>query len=218
MGRKLDCHRKKRIYGKGSETFAFQWTTNDNPIHTCSLETVVNCVMLSRGMAFFIHETLMYVPSYGRIVYLVCPAQVADAPFGRVAPHSRKTIRDLFIYWEECEDTKGVIRIHWDYWEEFWRYQRGNQNPLRLLRRVWRYQRGNQNPLRLLRRVWRYQRSHQNPYIEEQTTQWLKEKAQMDKQRSTNHTYKTKDRVTRTPLKNRGWTQVLRKGKQFMLH
>jgi hypothetical protein len=138
MGRKLDCHRKKRIYGKGSETFAFQWTTNGNPIHTCSLETVVNCVMLSRGMAFFIHETLIYVPSYGRIVYLVCPAQVADAPFGRVAPHSRKTIRDLFIYFvipwgtnllyigenihwdyrEEFEDTKGVIRIHWDYWEE----------------------------------------------------------------------------------------------------
>ena len=76
---------------------------------------------------------------------------------------------------------------------------------MRLLRRVWRYQRGNQNPLRLLRRVWRYQRSYQNPYIEEeQTTQWLKEKAQRDKQRSTNHTYKTKDRVTRTPLKTGG--------------
>jgi hypothetical protein len=28
-----------------------------------------------------------------------------------------------------------------------------------------------------------------------------KEKVQKDKQRSTNHTYKTKDRVTRTPLK-----------------
>jgi hypothetical protein len=32
-------------------------------------------------------------------------------------------------------------------------------------------------------------------YIEEeQTTQWPKEKAQKDKQRSTKHTYKTKDR------------------------
>jgi hypothetical protein len=42
----------------------------------------------------------------------------------------------------------------------------------------------------------------QNPYIEkEQTTQWPKEKVQKDKQRSTKHTYKTKDRVTRTPLK-----------------
>ena len=41
-----------------------------------------------------------------------------------------------------------------------------------------------------------------NPYLEEeQTTQWPKEKAQNDKQRSTNHTHKTKDRVTRTPLK-----------------
>jgi ribonuclease HI len=32
-------------------------------------------------------------------------------------------------------------------------------------------------------------------YIEEgQTTQWPKEKVQIDKQRSTKHTYKTKDR------------------------
>ena len=52
-----------------------------------------------------------------------------------------------------------------------------------------------------LRRVWRYQRGNQNPYIEEQTTQWLNEKVQKDKQRSTKHTYKTKDRVTRTPVK-----------------
>jgi hypothetical protein len=53
-----------------------------------------------------------------------------------------------------------------------------------------------------VRSVCRYQRGNQNPYIEEeQTTQWPKEKAQKDKQRSTKHTYKTKDRVTRTPLK-----------------
>ena len=51
------------------------------------------------------------------------------------------------------------------------------------------------------RRVWRYQRGNQNPYIEEeQTTQWSKEKVQKGKQRSTKHTYKTEDRVTRTPL------------------
>ena len=43
---------------------------------------------------------------------------------------------------------------------------------------------------------------NQNPYIEvEQKTQWQKEKVQKEKQRSTKHTYKTKDRVTRTPLK-----------------
>ena len=35
----------------------------------------------------------------------------------------------------------------------------------------------------------------------EQTTQWPKGKVQMDTQRSTKHTHKTKDRVTRTPLK-----------------
>jgi hypothetical protein len=46
---------------------------------------------------------------------------------------------------------------------------------------------------------------NQNPYIEEeQTTQWPKEKIQKDKQRSTKHTYKTKYRVTRTPLKTGG--------------
>ena len=56
-----------------------------------------------------------------------------------------------------------------------------------------------------VRRVWRYQRGNHNPYIEEEhTTQWPKEKAQTDKQRSTKHTYKTKDRVTRTPLKTEG--------------
>ena len=46
---------------------------------------------------------------------------------------------------------------------------------------------------------------NQNPYIEEdQTTQWPKEKVQNDKQRSTKHTHKTKDRVTRTQLKTGG--------------
>ena len=61
----------------------------------------------------------------------------------------------------------------------------------------------------------RYQRDNQNPNIkEEQKTQWTKEKVQKDKQRSTRHTYKTKDRVTRTPLK----IGVIQKGKQFLLH
>jgi hypothetical protein len=36
---------------------------------------------------------------------------------------------------------------------------------------------------------------------EEQTTQWPKENGQKDKHRSTKHTHKTKDRVTRTSLK-----------------
>jgi hypothetical protein len=54
-------------------------------------------------------------------------------------------------------------------------------------------------------RVWRYQRGNQKPYIgEEQTTQGPKKKGQKDKQRSTKHTHKTKDRVARTPLKTGG--------------
>ena len=39
---------------------------------------------------------------------------------------------------------------------------------------------------------------------EEQTTQRPKEKVQKDKQPSTKHTQKTKDQVTRTPLKTGG--------------
>ena len=62
-----------------------------------------------------------------------------------------------------------------------------------------------------LRRVWIYQRGKQNSYIdEEQTTQWPKETVQKDKQRSTKHTHKTKDRVKGTHTKYRGWTQVFR--------
>ena len=45
---------------------------------------------------------------------------------------------------------------------------------------------------------------NQNPYIEEQTTQWPKEKGQKNKQRSTKHIHKTKDRVTRTPQRTGG--------------
>ena len=48
-------------------------------------------------------------------------------------------------------------------------------------------------------------RGNENPYIDEkQTTQWPNEKVQKDKQRSTKHTHKTEDRVTRTPLKTGG--------------
>ena len=63
-----------------------------------------------------------------------------------------------------------------------------------------------------LRRVWRYQRGNQNSYIEEeQTTQWPREKVQKDKQRSTKHTYKTKDRVRRTPLRTGGEPRCCRR-------
>jgi hypothetical protein len=42
------------------------------------------------------------------------------------------------------------------------------------------------------RRVWRYLMDNQNPYIEEQTTQWPKEKVKKDKQRFTKHSMKQK--------------------------
>jgi hypothetical protein len=47
-------------------------------------------------------------------------------------------------------------------------------------------------------------RQHNGQKTEEQTTQWSTEKVKKDKQRSTKHTYKTKDRVTRTSLKTGG--------------
>ena len=72
-------------------------------------------------------------------------------------------------------------------------------------RRVWRYQRGNQNPhIEEQTTQWPLKipkGGNQNPYIEEQTTQWQQEKVQTNKQQSTKHTYKTKDQLTRTPLK-----------------
>jgi hypothetical protein len=55
------------------------------------------------------------------------------------------------------------------------------------------------------RRVRRYRKGNQNPYNEEEhTTPWPQEKVQKDKQRSTKHTYKTNDRVIRTPLRTGG--------------
>ena len=56
---------------------------------------------------------------------------------------------------------------------------------------------------------------NQNPTIEEgQTTQWPKEKVYKGKQQSTKHTYKTKDRVTRTLLKTNNTMDKSKKYKQ----
>jgi hypothetical protein len=51
-----------------------------------------------------------------------------------------------------------------------------------------------------MRRVRRYQKG--KPETVYRKEKWPKEKVQKDKQRSTKYTYKTKDRVTRTPLKS----------------
>jgi hypothetical protein len=58
--------------------------------------------------------------------------------------------------------------------------------------------------------LWNICVTNEKPYIEEeQTTQWPKEKVQKDKQQSTQHTYRTKDRVTRTPLKTGGELRII---------
>ena len=47
----------------------------------------------------------------------------------------------------------------------------------------------------LIKKSLKIQRGNQNPYIEEQTKQWPKENKQRGKQRSTKHTYKTKENI-----------------------
>ena len=60
----------------------------------------------------------------------------------------------------------------------------------------------NKLSINLCKKSLKIPKGNQNPYIEkEQTTQWPKEKVQKDKKRSTKHTHKTDDRVTRTPLR-----------------
>jgi uncharacterized membrane protein YqiK len=60
----------------------------------------------------------------------------------------------------------------------------------------------------LLKRVWKYQRGNQNRI--------LKKNRQYNGQKKK---YKRTNRSSNTnPTKNRGWTQVLRKGRKFLLH
>jgi hypothetical protein len=54
----------------------------------------------------------------------------------------------------------------------------------------------------LVKRVWRYQRGN---ISKNRQHNGQKEKVQKDKQRSTKHTYRTKDPVTRTPIKIGGY-------------
>ena len=60
------------------------------------------------------------------------------------------------------------------------------------------------NIIYMTRRVWRYQKGNQNPYIEEERRQHNGQKDKQLSSISTKHTHKTKDRVTRTPLKTGG--------------
>jgi sulfite reductase alpha subunit-like flavoprotein len=100
-------------------------------------------------------------------------------------------------------------------------------DPYQVSQKIWRYQAGNQKTeskdrqyngqkkkepltkhyttrIRPKKSLKIPKGGNQYPCIEEKTTQWPKEKIQKDKQQSTKHTYKTKDRVTRTPLKTGG--------------
>ena len=54
----------------------------------------------------------------------------------------------------------------------------------------------------------------------EDTKRVIRIRKSKDRQLSTKHSHKTKDRVTSNtnPTKKPGWTHVLRKGWQFLLH
>ena len=67
---------------------------------------------------------------------------------------------------------------------------------------VWRYQRGNQN--RILKK------SKQHNGQKKKYKRWNNDQQSI-------HIYKTGWSNT-NPTKNRGWTQMIRKGKQFLLH
>ena len=59
---------------------------------------------------------------------------------------------------------------------------------------------------------------NKKPLIEGQTKQWSKEEGQKDKQWSIKH-YTENTRLNNvSPSKKTGWTQVLRKGEQFLFH
>jgi hypothetical protein len=99
----------------------------------------------------------------------------------------------IFVSWKQifckidspCDDAHSKRRYKIPKWHLEWYWIKFDSKKITGLRRVWRYQRGNQKP-----------------YVEEeQKTQWPKENVQRDKQRSTKHTYRTKNRVTRTPQK-----------------
>ena len=65
-------------------------------------------------------------------------------------------------------------------------------------------------------RVWRYQIANQNPQFEEgNVRQWPNEKEQNNDQKTLHRTLSSSNT---NATKTRVWTQVLRKGKQFLIH
>ena len=113
-----------------------------------------------------------------------------------MAKRYQRSNQNLYIKEEQTtqwpKDTKGAIRI---YISKKNSQHNGQKIPKGQSESI--YQRRTDNTM-----AKRYQRGNQNLYIkEEQATQWTKENVQKDKQRSTKHTCKTEDRVTRTPLK-----------------
>ena len=65
------------------------------------------------------------------------------------------------------------------------------------------------------RRVWRYQWGIRNRRRTDNNVVKLK---RTYKQRSTKHYTENKKSINTNPIENRGWSEVLRKGRQFLLH
>ena len=71
--------RKSRL---GSEDVALQWDTKRLLMtKCCSFRAAASCLLRAWKVVFAIHETLIYVPSVGRVVYLIHRTQPVNRPF-----------------------------------------------------------------------------------------------------------------------------------------
>jgi hypothetical protein len=100
------------------------------------------------------------------------------------------------------------------------RYQRGNQNPYIKEEQKTQWPKDTKGVIRI--RISKRNRQHngqkipkgQSESVYQRGTENIMAKSTKGQQRSTKHTFKTKDRVTRTPLKQ----GAPEESKQFLLH
>jgi hypothetical protein len=81
----------KREYNR-SDKLSLQRTANDHYLtNSCSLEAATSCALQTMGWGIpHVHEALISVSSWDRVVYLFRPKQLVDVHFGRGVPHTQK--------------------------------------------------------------------------------------------------------------------------------
>ena len=105
----------------------------------------------------------------------------------------------VLAYLSYLEDMKNKDTIYWGIPWRVWRYQRGNHNPLTEEEQTtqWSKEKGQ---LRVITKLSNSEQSYKGKVKSIQTDK-ISQQPENNKQRSIEHTHKTKDRVTRTPLK-----------------